>query len=80
MRSAYTSIVTEKGFAIGRADEGIQGYTPCPQFGTFETEVQAKVKVLALNTDLGIGEKEALMIVISTMRGRKPGQYIPGGR
>ena len=36
-RHAFTAVVLETGFGIGRADEGIPGYTPRPDLGQFSS-------------------------------------------
>jgi hypothetical protein len=67
VRFAYTAIVEEAGYSVGRADENIPGYTPmCRKFDTYQA---AKVMADGLNADLGLSKRDALVIVMSTMRG-----------
>ena len=75
-RRAFTAIVTANCYIIGRADEHIDGYTPCvDQFGVFESYAAARNKADELNRTLGLSRRDAAMIVCSTMRGsvRNPG-------
>lgn len=66
-RFAYTAIVDEGGFRIGRADEGVPGYTPLPDLGEFESYEKAAEKAEELNTAGGLEKLEAFRIVASTM-------------
>lgn len=66
-RFAYAQVISGRGFGIGRADEGIPGYTPCPEYGVFATLDEAAHKAEELNTRRGISEDAAFQIVASTM-------------
>lgn len=68
VRFAYSTIMTRDGYIIGRADEDQPGYTPQDAFGTFTALDSAKSRAKRLNEDLGLDEKEALRIVISSLR------------
>jgi hypothetical protein len=68
VRFAYTAVMTRYGYMIGRADEDQPGYTLQDAFGTSPTLDLAKVRAKRLNHDLGLDEKEAYCIVISSMR------------
>ena len=67
-RFAYTAIVDKRGCSIGRADEGIQGYTPMSGL-VFKTYDEADDHADAMNKELGLDNEEAIKIVASTMRG-----------
>ena len=69
-RFAFTAVITGKGYSIGRADEGVRGYTPKPEFGTFEKWDDAVAVARARNVDLGLTDREAFQIVASTMAKR----------
>lgn len=64
---AYTAIVEESSYTVGRADENISGYTPMGR--KFDSYKAAKDMADSLNADLGLSKRDALIIVASTMRG-----------
>lgn len=64
----YTGIVDSTGYSIGRADEGIQGYTPVPAQGRFDSYDAAQAHADKLNEARGFSKIEALRIVFTTMR------------
>ena len=66
-RHAYTAIVGPDGYIIGRADEGVQGYTPVYLSRTFTTYQDAKSFADELNRNLGRTLKEAYAIILGTM-------------
>lgn len=68
LRYAYTPIVTKEGGGIGRADEGIRGYTFCPALGEFKTYAEAGSKAEALNQELRLSPAESWAIVASSLR------------
>lgn len=68
MRYAYTAVVDQEGYGIGRADEGTRGYTPCPQYGRFETYDLAQARAAELNAEAGVDAAEAFRLVAETMR------------
>ena len=70
MKSAFTAVV-RNGYFIGRADEGISGYSPQPTLGQFTSYKEACEKSDELNKSLGLSKIEALKIVGSTMGARK---------
>lgn len=66
-RHAFTAVVQEHGFMLGRADEGVQDYTPVP--GSFFTSYEeARKEAHRRNEALGLGKMEAFEIISSTMR------------
>lgn len=65
-RHAFTATVTERGFGIGQADEGIPGYTPVE--GTFPTYEAAQAKAESMNIELGLSKMDSWEIVASTMQ------------
>ncbi len=71
-RFAFTAIVTGDGttdaFIIGRADEHVPGYTPCPEYGEFKSYDAAKAQADTLNRAVGLSPVDAWTIVASTMR------------
>jgi hypothetical protein len=67
MRYAFTTVVDESGYSIGRADEGTKGYTPQPQFGKQSSWDAAQQKAAELNKDLGLAEEDVAKIVLGTM-------------
>ena len=64
---AYTAVVTEKGFFLGRADFGERGYTPlkCAGYDSYEAAREAADEI---NKKLGLTQLEAAIIVADTMR------------
>ncbi len=66
--SAFTAVVGDRDYGIGRADKGTFGYTPCPQFGRFGSYEAAVAKAKELNEEMGLDEAEALKLVLGTMR------------
>jgi hypothetical protein len=69
MKHAFSAIVDENGYSIGRADEGTRGYTPQPDFGAFPSWDAAKAKADELNKEFGLSEQEVARIVLGTMSG-----------
>lgn len=69
MRFAYTAIVDQSGYSIGRADEGTRGYTPLPAEGRFPCYEDAKKRAEEMNIAMGLDPKDAVLIVLGTMRG-----------
>lgn len=67
MNYAYTAIINERSYGIGRADKGIPGYTPFPKAGTFKTYEEASEFAADLNEKNGLDKLEAYKIVASTM-------------
>lgn len=70
MKSAYTAIVDQNGYTIGRADEGTRGYTPVPKEGKFPSYKAAQEHAKRMNEAAGIDATEAILIVLGTMRDR----------
>lgn len=69
IRHAFVAIVAPEGkFAIGRADEGIRGYSPQPELGEFDSYTQAFDKAQEYNEAMGLSDDEAALIICSTMR------------
>lgn len=67
-RFAYTAVITEKGWIVGRAEEGTRGYTPMPDVGTFTDEREARISAGKMNQDIGwTNEGDAQMMVLTTM-------------
>ncbi len=64
MTHAYTLVSNREGpgFAIGRAYQDQQGYEPCPEYGTYETEERCRSKIAQLNAMLGLTPAEAWKI------------------
>lgn len=67
-RFAYTAIVDDGGYSIGRAEEDVSGYTPMPEFSSFGTYDDAQTKADELNLSLGLEKIEGIKIVLSSMR------------
>jgi hypothetical protein len=67
VRSAFTPIVVEEGYILGRADENIPGYTPI-YAKVFDTIEEAEQTADELNERHGLTKKEAYEIIASTMR------------
>ncbi len=65
---AYTGVVAEQGYIIGRADRNVKGYTPVPAQGTFPSYDAAQERADKLNEARGMPRVEALKIVFTTMR------------
>lgn len=67
-KHAFTAVIVEGGYGVGRADYGTTGYTPLKivPYATYEV---AKELADMLNKDLGITPLEAWHIVANTMRG-----------
>jgi hypothetical protein len=67
VRFAFTGILGDKSFIIGRADEGQAGHCPQPKLGSFATleEAQRQAESFAAN---GLDKATASRIVISTIR------------
>lgn len=74
-RFAFTGVIRpvihegEDGYMIGRADEGIPGYTPVPSEGTFAKYDEAQARANRMNETLGLEPGEAWKIVASTLQG-----------
>ena len=69
-RLAYTAIVEPHGYSVVLAQEDRPGYSPIPNMNTFPTYAAAKQAAADLNADrLGLSVKDALVIVLSSMRG-----------
>jgi hypothetical protein len=68
-RCAFTPVVNNegKGFILGRADEGIFGYTPLPH-RIFETMDEAQEMADYLNDELGVSREDSFEIIGSTIR------------
>jgi hypothetical protein len=69
-RFAFTAVCEQKGWIIGRADEGTRGYTPKPEYGVFAhtDERKARDKAAELNKEIGwTSEGDAQMVVLRTM-------------
>lgn len=71
---AFTAIVAEGGFIVGRADDvepgsGPTGYTPLPAFGTYGDKADADFVVHHLNDAMGVSDEEAFAIVGRSMFG-----------
>lgn len=67
VRSAFTPIVIEDGYILGRADENIPGYTPI-EYRVFDTYEEAQKMADELNESFGLSNKESYEIIMSTMR------------
>ena len=67
-KHAYTAVVLEDGYGVGRADYGIPGYTPL-KVAPYQSFEEAKTAANMLNKDLGLNPLEAWHIVADTMRG-----------
>jgi len=65
---AYTAVINDGQFQIGRADAGTKGYTPCTHFGNFKSYKEAFDKADELNALEGTNKMDAAAIVASTMR------------
>ena len=63
---AYTAVVEESGYRVGRADKGIYGYTPMGR--KFDSYKAAKEMADQLNSEIGLTKRDALIIVMSSMR------------
>ncbi|MBE3086271.1 MAG: hypothetical protein IMZ64_08655 [Bacteroidetes bacterium] len=64
-RHAFGPVIYGKGFSVGRAEEGVPGFTPTrPYCATYK---EAQDHADALNKQLGLTPKEAWEIVASTM-------------
>ncbi len=65
---AFTAIVEEAGYCIGRADYGVRGYTPIRVQGyTFDTYEEAKAFAKDQNKRMGLTDQQAMEIVFNTM-------------
>jgi hypothetical protein len=68
VRFAFTGILGDKSFIIGRADEGQAGHCPQPKLGSFATLEEAQGQAESLNAANGLDKATASRIVISTIR------------
>ena len=66
--AAYAATVDEKGFGIGLAVSGEQGYHPRPDHCRFHTWEAAQAAAELLNEGLGLSRDVAFDVVASTMR------------
>ena len=64
---AYVSVITDRTFAIGVAHLGVHGYSPRPEYGTFESWEAAKGYAETLNAELTLTSMEALNIIATTI-------------
>lgn len=64
---AFTAIVNSDGYSIGMAHEGVQGYTPMPEFGTFDTWDKAETFAREQNEGMELTPREAIRIVLTSM-------------
>lgn len=67
IRFAYTGLVGDGFYFIGRADEGVTGYTPLPNCPTFPTYDEAQEWAKSENEELGLSPLEVSKIVLSTL-------------
>lgn len=67
-KHAFTAVITDEGYIIGRADYGKTGYTPL-KVAPYKSFEEAKAAANKLNKDLGLTPLEAWHIVADTMRG-----------
>jgi hypothetical protein len=73
VRHAFTALLNEEGlYIIGRADEGVGGYTPQYRFGVYPSYDEAKARADEENARLGLSKEEATTIVLSTLFKRVP--------
>ena len=68
VRFAYTAVIGNKSFLIGRADEDQAGHCPQARFGEFRSLQAAQEGADALNEANGLDKKTAYSIVTSTIR------------
>src|SRR5437016_8642919 len=70
VRYAYTGIIGNNGFIVGRADEDQAGHASCPRVGTSPSLQEAQKAAARLNADNGLDTQTAYSIVTSTIRAR----------
>lgn len=63
---AAVAVVTQDGYSIGFADEGVSGYTPTTY--TYDTYDDARTAAKLWNERAGLSTGRAAEIAISTMR------------
>lgn len=64
---AAVPVVTDGGYGLGYADEGVRGYTPTTY--TYESYDEAKAAARMWNERAGLSPQRAADIVLSTMGG-----------
>ena len=62
---AAVAVVTERGYSLGFADEGVRGYTPTTY--TYETYEAAREAAALWNERAGLPPQRASEIVLSTV-------------
>ena len=63
--TAAVPVVTESGYSIGFADEGVKGYTPTTYH--YETWDEASLAAKLWNERAGLSPERAASITLSTM-------------